>query len=292
MWGCGAASAQVSDIRLSWSGSYSNGNVANVSQIGSFIYSVSGSQFNTINPNNPWPAVITPGTSVYNAWQANIDQLSALLAQINGPFLLSPYGEVSWQYGTNDWFDQPTTSSSIPGSNTPSMAAATNFQVLWKQTYNRMMVTGPYAAQLKNKILWVFDLGGGDGGDVTNTLNGFYPGSAYVDIIGIDDDSAITNSSNSNLDSLKQTFAGLAANSGTNGKPVFFASTMAGSTNNVNTDVCAPILANFFPASGIYPFGYVEWSSPALNNNAGASACTKAPFANLPSVPHPFSNNK
>ncbi len=275
-----------------WAGSYSDGNFANVSQIGPFTYSVSGTQYNTINPNNPWPAVITPGTAVYNAWQANIDQLSALLAQINGPFLFAPYGEVSWQYGTNDWFDQPTTTSSIPGSNTPSMAAAANYVALWKQTYNRMMVSGPYAAQLKNKILWVFDLGGGDGGDITNTLNGFYPGSAYVDVIGIDDDSAMTNSINSNLSSLQQTFAGIAANSGTNTKPVFFASTWATGTGNMNTDVCAPILANFFPASGVYVFGYVEWAQTSLNNNSGAQACTQAPFTGMSSVPHSFSNNK
>lgn len=274
-----------------WSGTYS-GNYTSASQIGPFALPNGGSTYNTINPYNPWPNVVTNnGNPVYTAWQANIDQLSALLAQINGPFLFSPYGEVSWRYGTNDWFDEPTATSSIPPSATPSAAAAANWVALWKQTYDRMMVSGPYAAQLKNKILWVFDLGGGDGGDITSTLNGFYPGNAYVDVIGIDDDSAFTNSINSNLSSLQQTFAGLAANSSTNVKPVFFASTLA-TNGNMNTDVCAPLLANFYPASGISVFGYVEWSSPSLNGNGGAQQCMTAPFTNLPSIPHSFVGNK
>jgi len=129
-------------------------------------------------PNNPqtgqdddtrtgfnFPDIYTPGTALNAKWNAYLDTIAAQLKAINGPVLFRPFVEVNgnWVW----WGAQPTA----------------QFVALYQYTYNRIVKTDGV-----NNALWIYNVNifsgnyTGDG----NGNGGYYPGSAYVDIVSED----------------------------------------------------------------------------------------------------------
>jgi hypothetical protein len=109
--------------------------------------------------------IYTPGTALNAKWNAYLDTIAAQLKAINGPVLFRPFVEVN---GNWSWWDgQPTT----------------QFVALYRYTYNRIVQTDGV-----NNALWIYNVNiwsgnyTGDG----NGNGGYYPGSAYVDIVSED----------------------------------------------------------------------------------------------------------
>lgn len=109
-----------------------------------------------------WNDLITPGTSLYNAWCKQMDLLAEKLKDLQNkkiPVLFRPYHEMN---GSWFWW------GAKPGEK--------GFKVLWIQLFNYYT----YHHKLNNLIwVWAPD-------KPIHGLREFYPGDEYVDIVGCD----------------------------------------------------------------------------------------------------------
>jgi len=132
--------------------------------------------------NNPWTGgnvrdlrhrdfveLITPGTVVYDTWMAELDKVAAGLAELRDAgvvVLWRPFHEMTftntfwWGVQRND-----------PASNE-------SYKNMWRHMFNYFT----YDKGLNN-LLWVYAAADTDS---YNSVDGPYPGYAYVDIVGID----------------------------------------------------------------------------------------------------------
>lgn len=106
---------------------------------------------------NPWPAIITPGTAVYNSWHSNLATLSAIVNNINGPVYLRPFVELN--LGGSFWY-APQNQFGVTNA---------QFITLWQQTRTAFMagITNP-----KTEVVWVYNINSGVGNYV-----GPFPGT-------------------------------------------------------------------------------------------------------------------
>lgn len=105
--------------------------------------------------------VVTPGTTLYNKWLAHVDLIAPYLKQLRDagvPILWRPYHEMNsnWFW----WGDRPSA----------------DFQQLWINLYDRLV---NYHGL--NNLIWVWAPS-----TIDTSIAGFYPGSAYVDVSGVD----------------------------------------------------------------------------------------------------------
>jgi Glycosyl hydrolase family 26 len=115
--------------------------------------------------NNPWPAVLTAGSSVQNAFFATLAGHAAILKQIKGPVIYDFLGEMN--------LSNPLAAGSWAGVGTCTSA---QFATLWVLAWNYLMVT----QGLSSKLLWSYETNDGVG----NYTFG-YPGNQYVDLVGV-----------------------------------------------------------------------------------------------------------
>lgn len=131
--------------------------------------------------NNPWTGgaggdtsttghritdAITPGTTAYTNWIAQLDAVAAALSQLQDAgvvVLWRPFHEMN---GNWFWWGSPT--------------IAQDYKDLWQHMFNYFTNT-----KHLNNLIWVYAASSG----VTNpqnSVNTYYPGDSYVDIVGID----------------------------------------------------------------------------------------------------------
>jgi mannan endo-1,4-beta-mannosidase len=163
--------------------------------------------------------IYTPGKALNTKWNAYLDTIAAQLKAINGPVLFRPFVEVNgnWVW----WGAQPTA----------------QFVALYQYTYNRIVKTDGVT-----NALWVYNVNifsgnyTGDG----NGNGGYYPGSAYVDVVSEDAYPPAAND---------PTYAALV----TLGKPMILAEAGVNSANNSavapysgdNSKLLAVVKANY-----------------------------------------------
>lgn len=119
--------------------------------------------------NAQWQELVTPNTALNKKWQAQIDQIALYLKQLQDahvPVLWRPYHEMNgvWFW----WGNRPGNDGVIK---------------LWKMMYNRF--TNYHHL---NNLLWVWGANGPRDipKDEAYPYKNFYPGAAYVDILGTD----------------------------------------------------------------------------------------------------------
>ena len=118
-----------------------------------------GSHTEAMNSNPDWSKLLTPGTNEYKALIAGMDKGAAALKELQEadiPVIWRPFHEFD---GAWFWWGK---------------GGAENFKKLWKLMYDRY--TNEWGL---NNLIWNL----GYSGDVKD---GWYPGDAYVDIIGAD----------------------------------------------------------------------------------------------------------
>jgi mannan endo-1,4-beta-mannosidase len=116
-----------------------------------------------------WKELITPNTELNKRWLAQIDQIASYLKQLQNahvPVLWRPYHEMN---GVWFWW------GNRPGSD--------GVLKLWKMMYNRFV-----NVHHLNNLLWVWGANGPRDipKDEAYAYKDFYPGAAYVDILGTD----------------------------------------------------------------------------------------------------------
>jgi hypothetical protein len=128
--------------------------------------------------DNPWAGgnnIYTSGTATYNNWIAQLAFMAGLMAQINGPFVIEPFGEANLSgSGTNWW---------CPGN---GLCTDAQLEAMWIQAFEYWT----YTCGLTN-MLWSFGTnGGGDPSGYTNLA----PPSEYFDLCGIHGSSTVDTS--------------------------------------------------------------------------------------------------
>ncbi|RYE27318.1 MAG: glycosyl hydrolase family 26 [Sphingobacteriaceae bacterium] len=116
-----------------------------------------------------WQELITPNTELNKRWLAQVDKIASYLKQLQDahvPVLWRPYHEMN---GVWFWW------GNRPGKN--------GVTKLWKMMYNRFM-----NIHHLNNLLWVWGANGPRDipKDEAYPYKNFYPGAAYVDILGTD----------------------------------------------------------------------------------------------------------
>lgn len=109
-----------------------------------------------------WENLLTPGSELYGKWKKQMILIAGYLQELKEagiPILFRPYHEMN---GSWFWW------GGFPGED--------RFIALWKQLYE--LYTGEYKL---NNLIWVWSPDNPDHG-----LDGYYPGDAYVDIVGND----------------------------------------------------------------------------------------------------------
>jgi hypothetical protein len=122
---------------------------------------------------NPFPSLLTVGSTYYNNWIGNLNAIAALLVQINGQYIFRPFVELN---GTWEWYG-------IGGFCTGSQ-----FQQLWTITRNYLISKG-----VTSNCLWNYNINDGVG----NYTAGYVAGQ--VDVVSFDSytDNVGTNAKNS-----------------------------------------------------------------------------------------------
>ena len=139
----------------------------------------SGSHTESLETNLDWDRALTPGTNEYNALIAGMDKAAKALQDLENagvPVLWRPFHEFDGQWF---WWGK---------------GGAENFKKLWQIMYDRY--TNHWGL---DNLIWVLGYSG-------ETKSGWYPGDAYVDIIGAD---TYVNHTNS-LVSMYENTAGIA----------------------------------------------------------------------------------
>lgn len=109
--------------------------------------------------------LLVGGSAARTAWFASLDVLAAQLTTMKNAgvvTLFRPFVELN-----GNWF----------WWGTPSKASAADFIAVWQEMWNYLMTT----KGLQDALIWVFNV---NAGQATSTAA--YPGSAYVDIVGMD----------------------------------------------------------------------------------------------------------
>jgi beta-mannanase len=220
------------------------------------------------------PNVLVSGTATYNNFMATIASDGAKLQSINCPFIFDPMGEMN--YGSSPGNYGAQGGSGITGA---------QFQALWIEEYNAFMaITG-----LSSKMLWSFEVGSGNTG-----WTGFYPGSAYVDLMAVH---AFTGDRTTWSPDVNYTSGTLASYE----KPIFVGSTgyqggpSGGATpfgNNDYTQIAQQIAANAPLFWGYIMWGQYADGSQLAQQNGAAQAMSTAPFLNASNMPGSFTRNK
>jgi mannan endo-1,4-beta-mannosidase len=116
-----------------------------------------------------WKELITPNTELNKKWLVQVDQIASYLKQLQDahiPVLWRPYHEMNgvWFW----WGNRPGSDGVIK---------------LWKMMYNRFV-----NVHHLNNLLWVWGANGPRDipKDEAYAYKDFYPGAAYVDILGTD----------------------------------------------------------------------------------------------------------
>ncbi len=137
-----------------------------------------GGEGDASNPNygttDPFPNLLTNGDPIRTFWQQNQATLAALLLQIQsqvGDFVYRPFLEHS-----GNWFWWGYNKGGGGTYCTPSQFAA-----LWIDHYNYMIGQG------LTQMIWDWNVNGDAGNTVTGAAAAAYPGSAYVDVVSLDD---------------------------------------------------------------------------------------------------------
>jgi Glycosyl hydrolase family 26 len=126
------------------------------------IVLVSQSPLNPLATAEPYANVHTPGTPAYVKWHSYLDKQIAKFKQINGPVIWRPFIELN---GSWSWW--------VPNQNQNQA----DFKLIWQQMHDY------FAANGVNNILWLFSV---NTWDSSANVTAWYPGSAYVDLVGID----------------------------------------------------------------------------------------------------------
>ncbi len=119
----------------------------------------SGSHTESLETNLNWDRALTPGTNEYNALIAGMDKAAKALLELKEagiPVVWRPFHEFDGQWF---WWGK---------------GGAENFKKLWQIMYNRY--TNDWGL---NNLIWTLGYSG-------ETKDGWYPGDAYVDIVGAD----------------------------------------------------------------------------------------------------------
>ena len=204
--------------------------------------------------NNPWPAVITPGTATYNTYVGWLNTLAGYLKQLTKPFIFAPVGELNL---STSGFSGVNNNWGTIGQCTSAQAAA-----LYQLQFNTLTSAGV------TNCLWVFQYCFGQG----NPSFG-YPGPAYVDLIAGDTQPASYTNSSDYTWGVSQ------------GLPFYIGSILNNSgagayTEDMYNDTCTLLGHNVSNADGIngYPaaFAFVEWGQggsygQALNTSVVSS---------------------
>ncbi len=190
------------------------------------------------NLTNPFPSLLTIGSTFYNNWTTNLNAIATLLNQINGQYIFRPFVEInlngSW------WYDNRNATTSQQAQ-------------LWTLTRNYLISKG-----VGSNCLWNFNVNDGTG----NYTGAFVAGQ--VDVVSFDSytDNVGTNAKNSGC------YAALVAT----GCPVMISET--GNGNFQNSDgysyynTLQDIKTNTPNVVGIVQFCQ-SWT---LANNSGATA--------------------
>lgn len=116
-----------------------------------------------------WKELVTPGTSLYKKWLAQVDNVAEHLKKLRDahiPILWRPYHEMNgvWFW----WGDKK---------------GEDGFQKLWQNLYDRMV-----SYHKLDNLLWVWNANGPRDipQDEAFAYAHYYPGSAYVDILATD----------------------------------------------------------------------------------------------------------
>jgi Glycosyl hydrolase family 26 len=215
--------------------------------------------------NNPWPAVLTSGSSVQNAFFSTLAGHAAILKQINGPIIYDFLGEMN--------LSNPLSAGSWAGIGTCTSA---QYAALWVLAWDYLMNT----QGLSKQLLWSYETNNGVG----NYTFG-YPGNDYVDLVGVHDWAPFSGAGSS------EPYEAMVAT----GLPVCYGScgltyqSVANFSANNFTQVCNVITSQF-------PLAYaaVFWciGGDALSQQNGAVEClSAAPWLNRTNMPV-FSGNK
>ena len=124
------------------------------------IVLVSQSSVSPMASGEPFSDLIKPGTPAYAKWYSYLDKQIAKFKQIKGPIIWRPFIEMNG--GAANWWG---------GAMSPSV-----FVPFYQQTHDYVLSKGV------TNIVWLFSL---NYWDPSGGL-AWYPGSAYVDLVGID----------------------------------------------------------------------------------------------------------
>ncbi len=118
-----------------------------------------GSHTESMNANPDWNKILTPGTNEYNKLIAGMDKGAKALKELQDagvPVIWRPFHEFD---GAWFWWGK---------------GGAENFKKLWRLMYDRY--TNEWGL---NNLIWILGYSG-------EVKEGWYPGDAYVDIVGAD----------------------------------------------------------------------------------------------------------
>ncbi|MFM7173945.1 MAG: glycosyl hydrolase, partial [Caldilinea sp.] len=112
--------------------------------------------------------LLDPSTTAYQAWRTQLDAIADALADLRDAgvvVLWRPLHEMS-----GDWFWWGT--SAHPGNPAP-------YQALWRQMFDYFTDTRGL-----DNLLWVYSATGDEPGGTIPAADFYYPGNAYVDVVG------------------------------------------------------------------------------------------------------------
>jgi mannan endo-1,4-beta-mannosidase len=113
--------------------------------------------------NNPFPDILTGGTTINAAWMTELASLASQLKAVSGTVLFRPLLEMN-----GNWFWWGTENRS-----------SAQFIQLWQAMHDYLVTK----EGLEN-LLWVYSVNANMGSDTSYTEN--YPGSSYVDVVAFD----------------------------------------------------------------------------------------------------------
>ncbi len=196
------------------------------------------------SPMGNFADLLTPSTTAGTRWRAQLDKIAQGLQQLENagvPVLFRPLHEMN-----GNWFWW--------GDRDPA-----TFRQVWQQMYTYLTVT----KQLDN-LLWVFSPDAGRG-----NRTAFYPGAAYVDIVGADAYSPWSGPGSANADSAYNELRAL-------GKPFAFTEvgTQSGQGSFDFTQWSAALRQRYPAATYVF-----SWNSEyGLARNPGASGFMNDPW--------------
>jgi hypothetical protein len=182
------------------------------------IVLVSQSPLNPLASGEAYADVHTPGTPAYVKWHSYLDAQIAKFKQIKGPVIWRPFIELN---GSWSWW--------VPDQNLHQA----DFKLIWQQTHDY------FAANGVTNVLWLFSV---NTWDSSANVTAWYPGGAYVDLVGLDAYPAGVKGDKPVYDALVAT-----------GKPVMYAEVGVHNSDNStvtqqsydNSTILATVKANF-----------------------------------------------